>query len=143
MVDNVEYTKLEKKDAYGGPLFQILVKEFGTILYVEVEPGHTKMPHYHKEITEVFFIIDGKGKCYVDGQPYELEKGVRLIIPSNLPHTISNDGDENLKIIAFKDKPFSADNPDKHKECPACGGSIDLISGEWCCSTCQKKYSGE
>jgi mannose-6-phosphate isomerase-like protein (cupin superfamily) len=42
--------------------------------------------HYHKRTTEVYYILEGKGKLELDQEVVDLEPGVTVLIPPKVRH---------------------------------------------------------
>jgi mannose-6-phosphate isomerase-like protein (cupin superfamily) len=42
--------------------------------------------HYHKRTTEVYYILEGKGKLELDQEVVDLEPGVTVLIPPGVRH---------------------------------------------------------
>jgi len=47
--------------------------------------------HYHKEVTEFYYIIEGKGKMELGKDTVDLRPGVTILIPPGLPHRAYGD----------------------------------------------------
>ena len=44
------------------------------------------MKHYHKQTTEVYYILEGKGRLELDDETVDLEPGVIVLIPPGVRH---------------------------------------------------------
>lgn len=42
--------------------------------------------HYHKQSTEVYYVLEGKGKLELDQEVVDLEPGVTVFIPPGVRH---------------------------------------------------------
>ena len=73
--------------------------DWGVILLL---PGERLGAHYHNEVEETFFFIQGGGKVYVNEVEYEARTGdvFRLEPPEH--HDILNDTDEPTKMVFIK-----------------------------------------
>ena len=73
--------------------------DWGVILLL---PGERLGAHYHSEVEETFFFIQGGGKVYVNEVEYEARTGdvFRLEPPEH--HDILNDTDEPTKMVFIK-----------------------------------------
>ena len=47
--------------------------------------------HYHKGITEFYYVLDGRGNMELDGDTIELEEGTLVMIPPNVRHRAYGD----------------------------------------------------
>jgi mannose-6-phosphate isomerase-like protein (cupin superfamily) len=56
--------------------------------------------HSHEDEEEVFYIMSGSGKATEDDQEYEVTAGDAILVGGGRGHTIRNDSDEPLQILA-------------------------------------------
>jgi len=90
-------TELEKK--YPGKLIIKLPENEPTEILCEIEstvdhPEYSmaiavidrSVPHYHKEVTELYEVLKGKLSVYVDGVEHKLEEGDKLEIKPGSHH---------------------------------------------------------
>ncbi len=47
--------------------------------------------HYHKEVTEIYYILDGSGEMELGTDTVELRPGVAIMIPPGVAHRASGD----------------------------------------------------
>jgi len=73
--------------------------DWGVIL---LPPGDKLDTHYHLEVEETFYIIEGKGSFTINGDEYSVEPGDVLRMEVNDRHAILNNGMDNLKIVFIK-----------------------------------------
>lgn len=73
--------------------------DWGVILLL---PGERLGAHYHNEVEETFFFIQGGGKMYVNEVEYEARTGDAFRIEAPEHHDILNDTDEPTKIVFIK-----------------------------------------
>lgn len=66
-----------------------------------VEPHHEASPHFHKRSDELYFIVSGKGRAIIDDKSYNVEKGDVVFIPVGSKHSLENNTDEKLEILAI------------------------------------------
>lgn len=66
--------------------------------WVIVEKGKATDPHKH-ELHEVFFITEGRGTMYIQGEEKIVEIGDVIYIPPNQEHTITNSNEEDLVFL--------------------------------------------
>ena len=73
--------------------------DWGVIL---LKPGDRLGGHFHHEVEETFYFLDGTAKIYVDGTEYEAKQGdaFRLVAPEK--HDIYNDSDSSVKMVFIK-----------------------------------------
>ncbi len=71
------------------------------VVEIVMKAGQKTKPHYHKEVEELFYLIDGSATIMVDGKPFNLTKGDFLaVIPPEKHQIIA--GDRGVHIIAIK-----------------------------------------
>lgn len=68
-------------------------------------PDFSTVPHSH-EAEEVSIVLSGGGWVDIDGTPHDLEPGMVLFAPSNLPHQ-THSGPEGLTVLWFYAPPGS------------------------------------
>ena len=68
-------------------------------------------PHQHP-FTEIFYILDGKGTFFIDGQPYSVKKNGLFIVNALTPHCETSSETEPLSFIVLgvNNVKFSAAN---------------------------------
>lgn len=52
--------------------------------------------HYHKKMTEIYYILEGEGHIELDGQSYPLKPGISVMIKPGCRHRAVG---EDLKIL--------------------------------------------
>jgi len=95
-------------------------KRFGEIYLSGAKPGETKGGHYHKETTEWFCVIQGEGMLRLEDIHTKEMMALRLSrenrlsveIPPCVAHSVFNEGDEDMILLAFADVPYDPENPD-------------------------------
>jgi Uncharacterized conserved protein, contains double-stranded beta-helix domain len=83
-----------------------------TVAFMEIPPLKSAFPyHYHAGITEVFYIIDGKGKIETPDGDKEVTKGDVIIFPQGKEgaHRISNTSESEMLVYLDCDTTSAAD----------------------------------
>lgn len=62
-------------------------------------PGQTVTPHRHREIEEVYYIVEGRGVMTVGDEQREIAAGDAVFIPRGHRHTLANTGTEPIKLL--------------------------------------------
>lgn len=72
---------------------------FGLFEFV-MEPG-TKgaSAHLHKQLTEIFYVIEGEVELVLDRQTITAVPGAVMLVPENTPHGFSNPGSVRSKLL--------------------------------------------
>lgn len=73
--------------------------EWGLIL---LRPKDTLGAHYHKEVEEVFYFLEGEPKMIVNEKEYRVKVGDAFRIEPEERHDIINDTNECVKIVFIK-----------------------------------------
>jgi mannose-6-phosphate isomerase-like protein (cupin superfamily) len=73
--------------------------DWGIIL---VKPGEALGGHYHEQVEETFYFVEGRGVIVVNGQEYPATPGDVYCMEPQDRHDIRNDGDAPLKLIFIK-----------------------------------------
>jgi mannose-6-phosphate isomerase-like protein (cupin superfamily) len=70
--------------------------------WVVVEPGTTMRRHVNPEgESEIFFFVDGSGVMEVASEEQRVAPGQTVLVPPGLPHSLHNDGDRPLRLLAL------------------------------------------
>jgi len=65
---------------------------------VEIEPGNHSPLHKHN-CEECFYVLQGRGYTEIEGQRYDIEPGVAVFNPANVPHRTFSTGDVPLRLL--------------------------------------------
>lgn len=72
-----------------------------SIAYAIVRPGEASMPHRFFEASEVYYILGGRGRMYVDDESTEVGLGDTVYIPPRGVQYIKNTGQEDLVFLCI------------------------------------------
>jgi mannose-6-phosphate isomerase-like protein (cupin superfamily) len=105
--------KHDQGTVFPGSDSSIIVKaspEFGSqndiTIVQKIKPGKGTGLHYHKDVDEIFYVIEGTGTAVLGTKSYNIEAGDFIFIPKNLDHKIRKyDSTGILKVVFFMDKP--------------------------------------
>ena len=64
-------------------------------------PGQIRNRHYHPDVEECIYVLEGSGRTEADTGNYDLRRGDTLVIPSNEWHFTLNTGNTTLKLLCF------------------------------------------
>src|SRR5437764_9540161 len=68
----------------------------------EVEPGFPGPPlHRHRELTDMFYVLEGTLTLAVDGEEREAGAGTFACIPPGTAHTFANRSDAPVRVLNF------------------------------------------
>ncbi|WP_456410216.1 cupin domain-containing protein [Oceanithermus sp.] len=95
--DEVEY----RFDGVSGPKYLLRGprSDFGMVVLM---PGEDFPTHYHREVEENFFTLEGKVDIYINGEKFTLRPGELCHVPPKHPHYLINRGDTPWKAIFVK-----------------------------------------
>jgi quercetin dioxygenase-like cupin family protein len=73
------------------------------VFVVVLEPGESPPRHKHDDTEQVFFVLSGKGRLWIEGEPQEapVQPGDVVRIPVGVYHRIFCQGDEPLRYLAI------------------------------------------
>ena len=66
------------------------------------------MRHYHRNVTEVYFILEGRGKIELNGDWVEIGPGTTVWIEPGTRHRLVSD--DGVKTIVFSVPAFDAED---------------------------------
>ena len=66
-----------------------------------LKPGESIGAHSHEGETEIYYIISGEGSVLDGGEFKKLSAGDTAITDGENPHSIVNDGDDELRFIGI------------------------------------------
>lgn len=66
----------------------------------------TTKKHYHKELTEVYFVLNGAIDVQLDGKVEHLKKGEMIMIFPNTNHEAWKTSKENAEILVICSPPW-------------------------------------
>lgn len=64
-----------------------------------VAPGQTTEEHYHLCSEEIYYILQGRGRMWLEGESRDVQAGDGIAIPPGRRHKIENTGDVDLIIL--------------------------------------------
>ena len=72
---------------------------FGLFEFV-MEPGtEGASPHLHKQLTEMFYVVDGEVELLLDQRKVIAQPGTFMLVPENTPHGFSNPGHKQATLL--------------------------------------------
>ena len=86
-------------------------REPGHLLQVVTIPPRTRQRlHFHREQTEVFYIVEGEAVISINERDYQARPGDAFICSPGDRHSLWNRSDNAFKVVVFKiDKPNQDD----------------------------------
>jgi mannose-6-phosphate isomerase-like protein (cupin superfamily) len=66
-----------------------------------LQQGQRVEPHFHERFEEVYYILSGRGRIYIEDEEEEVERGDVVYIPKKKVHTLENPAEEPLRFITL------------------------------------------
>ena len=73
-------------------------------------PGCSVTPHHHREIEEIYYIVEGRGLMTVGNEVREVVAGDAVYVPRGHRHTLENNGTDWIKLILVCGPAFFAED---------------------------------
>ncbi len=95
-------------EPFGGNTKEIFRKSLSTAVFPSgfrasltlAKPG-AEFPDHIDPYGHIFYILEGQGEAWVDGQTFLLKKGTALTVPAGEKHGYRNPGNEDLLLITL------------------------------------------
>ncbi|HUR55373.1 MAG TPA: cupin domain-containing protein [Gemmataceae bacterium] len=85
-----------------------LTRADGSPCSLHVTSIRDSVRHYHRGVTEVYFILEGRGKIELNGDWVEIEPGTTVWIEPGTRHRLVSD--DGVKTIVFSIPAFDAED---------------------------------
>lgn len=96
--DNIEKLTLENSN-FRKVLY---TSKYSQLVLMSLRPGEEIGMEVHPENDQFFRFEKGKGKVVIDGNEYEVNDGVAVVVPSGAQHNVINTSDsEDLKLYTI------------------------------------------
>jgi len=69
-----------------------------TAYFVSLEANQRTATSFHKKAEEIYYILEGSGKAWLDGKPYPLKQGDFVRLPSYTKHSFAT-GAQGLRML--------------------------------------------
>ena len=80
-----------------------------SIAHAKVMAGEETLPH-RLSSSEIYYILDGQGEMYIDGEKKIVEKGCLIYIPPNSVQKIKNTGKGELSFLCIVEPAWRKEN---------------------------------
>lgn len=71
-----------------------------------LKPGQHTMPHWHRELEEIYFILRGHGQLEIGYERRLVGAGDAILIPVDEVHCLQNMGDDDLVLLCPVSPPW-------------------------------------
>ncbi|OUM87908.1 MAG: hypothetical protein BAA01_10685 [Bacillus thermozeamaize] len=78
------------------------------VIIGEMEEGGSALPHFHDDVEQVMYILEGKMYVEIDGEQAELTAGHAVWIPKGAMHEVKNAGPGKLRFVLMYAPPKSS-----------------------------------
>ena len=72
-----------------------------SIAHAIVKPGNASLSHRIKTSSEIYYILTGRGRMYVDEETEDVGAGDTIYVPPNAIQHIENTGDTDLVFLCI------------------------------------------
>lgn len=105
------FTNIEKDTLENENFRKVLyTSKHSQLVLMSLRPKEEIGMEVHPENDQFFRIEKGKGECIIDGNRYELEDGVAIVVPAGAEHNVINTSDtEELKLYTIYSPPHHKD----------------------------------
>ena len=80
------------------------------LVLMSLKPGEEIGKEIHADNDQFLRFEGGEGKCYIDGNEYDVSDGFAIIVPAGAEHNVVNvSGTESLKIYTIYSPPHHKD----------------------------------
>jgi quercetin dioxygenase-like cupin family protein len=69
---------------------------------IVLPPGDSLAGHYHEQVEETFYLLEGQISLTSKGQKHALTAGDAVRLEAPEPHEITNSGEANAKLLFLK-----------------------------------------
>jgi mannose-6-phosphate isomerase-like protein (cupin superfamily) len=75
-----------------------------------VPPGSATVPHRHHRSEEIYHITAGEGLMRLGDDEFAVAPGDTICIPPGAPHSLSNPGQGELRLLCCSSPPYADDD---------------------------------
>lgn len=75
------------------------------IWHGEIEPGGLADEHFHQDMEQAFYILDGECLFRLGGEEERLGKGSLVFVPIGQPHRVASVGASSLQLLIIMAPP--------------------------------------
>ena len=80
-----------------------------SLAHASLEPKETSLPHRFKEASEVYYILKGQGRMYINEEVSEVTAEDTIYIPPKAEQHIENTGIIPLEFLCLVSPPWAPD----------------------------------
>lgn len=68
------------------------------------------VPHMHKKMEEIYYVVKGNGKIIIDGDLTEIKEGDLVSIPKNKFHHVETESNQSIEVIVATHPRFDTED---------------------------------
>jgi len=97
------FTNIEKETLENENFRKVLyTSKYSQLVLMSLKPKEEIGMEVHPDNDQFFRIEKGQGKCIIDGNEYELNDGVAIVVPAGAEHNVINTSEtEGLKLYTI------------------------------------------
>ena len=73
-----------------------------SLAHASLDVGKSSLPHILEECSEVYFILNGKGKVVIGEEAQMVKKGDMVFIPKGAVQYVENQGGTSLDFLLYR-----------------------------------------
>ena len=77
---------------------------------VTLEPGERAAKHWHANCEEIYFVLSGFGRMYLDDRIEMISPEYTVHIPPGVKHNVENDSTQPLRLLVVNAPPFTPED---------------------------------
>jgi quercetin dioxygenase-like cupin family protein len=81
--------------------FQVAGQGASTVRQVVIEHVPVRSPHLHPHSEEIVYVVEGRGRVWLDGVFHPVGPGSWYRIPARTPHATMADPGERMSLVCF------------------------------------------
>jgi mannose-6-phosphate isomerase-like protein (cupin superfamily) len=62
-------------------------------------PGRAVAPHHHRQLEEIYYILEGSGRMTVGEEQRQVEAGDAIFVPRGSLHSLANTGSVPIRLL--------------------------------------------
>ncbi len=89
------------QNAHGVEAKKLCEMSGASVIHMNLTPGQSLKKHT-TPVDVLFYILEGKGVVEIGNETQEVEKDTLIESPKDIPHLLSNTGDNTFKFLVIK-----------------------------------------
>jgi len=81
-----------------------------SVAYLELPPHASTVKHYHPNMTEIYYVIEGSAKLLLKDEIKEIFKNDIVLIEKNSIHQLSNHSNQVLHLLTVSSPAWAPDS---------------------------------